>query len=369
MKIDNEQYFMLSAGCKLVDGYTRCAIIDYGRGDLYFISHDYYTLLQKMDRLKIKDIEKELDSDSRIHFYNFLDFILENELGFFADDPMKFPVMSEMPEDDYIELQDVIIEIDQQIFDLEIFLKLCDDLKNLRCKDFQIRLLSTADLKFLTTIVDIIETTNCNYIEIHCMFNPDITEDDLSEFVEKHVLVSHFYLYGAPFIRKKEVMNSIPGFHSLALGCLYYLNYSFDEGNCCGIINMGNLNFSSIYVHNKLKTRNGCLDKKISIDRFGNIKNCPSMSQVYGNVQDTSINEIIGNHDFRKYWFIKKDQISVCKVCEFRYSCTDCRAFTNDSTDMYGKPAKCGYDPYTGKWKDHAMHTVKHKMNFIQDSK
>ena len=47
---------------------------------------------------------------------------------------------------------------------------------------------------------------------------------------------------------------------------------------------------------------------------------------------------------------IKKDQISVCKDCEFRYVCTDCRAYTQNSGDQYSKPLKCNYDPYTATW-------------------
>jgi len=47
---------------------------------------------------------------------------------------------------------------------------------------------------------------------------------------------------------------------------------------------------------------------------------------------------------------ITKDQVAVCRDCEFRYVCTDCRAYTQDADDPYSKPAKCTYDPYTATW-------------------
>jgi hypothetical protein len=47
---------------------------------------------------------------------------------------------------------------------------------------------------------------------------------------------------------------------------------------------------------------------------------------------------------------VRKDDIEVCKDCEFRYICTDCRIFKNDSNDIYSKPKKCNYDPYTNTW-------------------
>jgi hypothetical protein len=45
-----------------------------------------------------------------------------------------------------------------------------------------------------------------------------------------------------------------------------------------------------------------------------------------------------------------KDQIDVCIDCEYRYICTDCRAFNNDLDTKPKKPEKCEYDQYTGNW-------------------
>lgn len=91
------------------------------------------------------------------------------------------------------------------------------------------------------------------------------------------------------------------------------------------------------------------------IDRYGNIKNCPSIKNEYGNIKSDSIKEVIKNDLFTKYWNINKDQITTCKVCEFRYNCTDCRAFIEDSNDIYSKPSKCSYNPITCTWEDDAV--------------
>src|SRR5690606_41800509 len=106
---------------------------------------------------------------------------------------------------------------------------------------------------------------------------------------------------------------------------------------------------------------NSCLNRKISIDAEGNIKNCPSMSESFGNVQDTSLLEAIEKPGFKKYWNITKDKIHVCKDCEFRYICTDCRAYINDPADILSKPLKCGYNPYTGEWSEWSTNPLKQK--------
>ncbi|MNL67068.1 hypothetical protein D3C87_1916250 [compost metagenome] len=39
--------------------------------------------------------------------------------------------------------------------------------------------------------------------------------------------------------------------------------------------------------------------------------------------------------------------------------CTDCRAYVEDPKDIYSKPLKCGYDPYTNEWEDWVTHPMK----------
>lgn len=73
------------------------------------------------------------------------------------------------------------------------------------------------------------------------------------------------------------------------------------------------------------------------------------MSKAYGNIRDHSIAEIFRSNEFQKYWDITKDEIHVCKDCEYRYICNDCRAFV---TDIYDKPLKCKYNPYKQKWEE-----------------
>ena len=96
---------------------------------------------------------------------------------------------------------------------------------------------------------------------------------------------------------------------------------------------------------------NSCLNCKVSIDSKGNIKNCPSMSENFGNIRNTMIKEALNHPNFKEYWNISKDQIEVCKDCEFRHMCTDCRAYLKQPDNIYSQPAKCNYNPHIAKWK------------------
>jgi SPASM domain peptide maturase of grasp-with-spasm system len=125
---------------------------------------------------------------------------------------------------------------------------------------------------------------------------------------------------------------------------------SFSQKSC-GVINESyfTVNYEHFIESQKFNT---CLNRKISIDISGNIKNCPSMLHSFGNISNTKISSVLDNEEFLKYWKISKNEIDVCKICEFRHVCTDCRAFLQNKNDIYSKPLKCGYDPKRTEWSD-----------------
>lgn len=126
----------------------------------------------------------------------------------------------------------------------------------------------------------------------------------------------------------------------------------------CGVISkfyftVNNLTYFESQYHNT------CLNRKISIDINGEIKNCPSMKESFGNINDISLKTVLGKEEFKKYWNITKSQIDICKECEFRAICTDCRAYVEEPNSMYSKPLKCGYDPYSMEWTEWSRNPLK----------
>ena len=83
------------------------------------------------------------------------------------------------------------------------------------------------------------------------------------------------------------------------------------------------------------------------------------MVKSFGNIENTTLTEAINKATFKDLWFISKSQIETCKDCEFRFICTDCRAYTENPADLYSKPLKCGYNPYTTKWENWSSNPLK----------
>jgi radical SAM protein with 4Fe4S-binding SPASM domain len=98
---------------------------------------------------------------------------------------------------------------------------------------------------------------------------------------------------------------------------------------------------------------NGCWQGKLAVSSTGNVHPCiMSRSGDSGNVRERSLKEIVDG-PLRKYWDLSYDRIEICKDCEYRYACKDCRPVTIGSTgELTAKSIHCSYDPYSGEWVD-----------------
>jgi SPASM domain peptide maturase of grasp-with-spasm system len=217
----------------------------------------------------------------------------------------------------------------------------------------QLRFAEKLNLEYIATIVN--QFCNFGFDSIELLIDHNqFTDIELNnKIVIPFPTVSIIIVANSP---KNEYYHYQPN----NFGHIFYTDQKYDTHLSCG-------NISKNFFTTNLKTfteslqYNSCLNRKISIDIDGNIKNCPSMKQSFGNIKDTTLEEAINKRGFKKYWNINKDKIKVCQDCEFRYICTDCRAYVEDPKDNYSKPLKCGYDPYTGEWSEWSTNPLKQK--------
>lgn len=101
-----------------------------------------------------------------------------------------------------------------------------------------------------------------------------------------------------------------------------------------------------------------CLAGKITITDKGDILPCIfSRNHVLGNVVIArSIKNIIESEALQTVWRTTKDDVLVCKDCEYRYVCFDCRPLSEGaalgrSDYLHAPYPRCTYNPYTGEWK------------------
>lgn len=97
---------------------------------------------------------------------------------------------------------------------------------------------------------------------------------------------------------------------------------------------------------------NSCWNSKLAITSNGDVLPCIfARDDIIGNIKSDNFKSIINNINGK--WLITKDKIDVCRDCEFRYACHDCRPIANAiNKNLYSKYPRCCYNPYSGIWED-----------------
>lgn len=110
--------------------------------------------------------------------------------------------------------------------------------------------------------------------------------------------------------------------------------------------------YQNIFLRNK--TGHNCFLEQICVGADGSVYPCLAERKVsYGNIRFNSLNEILLSETAQKFRHLNKNHIDVCRDCEYRYCCFDCRVRAKDylgGNDFHAKPWWCTYNPYTGKW-------------------
>ncbi|HET8701089.1 MAG TPA: grasp-with-spasm system SPASM domain peptide maturase, partial [Nitrococcus sp.] len=208
-------------------------------------------------------------------------------------------------------------------------------------------------LEDLRGILSLTYHTSIQGIELILKYDPRNTDEAYIEFIESVPIVSRLTVHCAPTAKELVATFGCSDESKASLvKKVAMIEQRITSEHHCGVINTGSLTPPTGTVFFENRFYNGCLNRKISIDAEGYIKNCPSMRVSFGHHRETSLMEIAMDNEFQSMWHIKKDTIRQCKDCEFRYACTDCRAYVETPNDKLSKPLKCGYDPYTGTWEE-----------------
>lgn len=97
---------------------------------------------------------------------------------------------------------------------------------------------------------------------------------------------------------------------------------------------------------------NSCWGHLLMLRADGKIILCPHARDfVVGDIKQQSMDEIMKSDLLEKYWTLTIDQVDICRDCEYRYFCEDCRPLAfYENTGLYSKMPRCTYNPYTGIW-------------------
>jgi len=352
MKKSKHQVFNLFANCLPVKGNKRSIICDVYRERFRFIPNSLYFILTKFKDSTIIEIMEYFKHENDEQINEYFNFLQQNEFGFFCDKSERklFPKLN-IDHGNSSDITNCIIDINKNsTYDFEqLFL----ELESLHCRFWQIRVYGDFKLEEIEKIIVLCKNIHLNSIHLIIPYNKSINQDKILQFYNRYPIARiDFYSVPLTEIEKyNEFCKSYP---------IRFFEKEISNETHCGKINDYYFNLTlKLFCESQLY--NTCLNQKISIDTNGEIKNCPSMSKSYGNFKNTTLHKALSKKGFKEVWNINKDKIVVCKDCEFRHICTDCRAYVEDPDDIYSKPLKCGYNPYTTKWEKWSTNPLKQK--------
>ena len=335
--------FNIFACCILIKGSLRSIILDINRFNYQLIPNSLYEILTEHKDKSIEEIKAFYKQEFNETIDEYFTFLIENEYAFWCDkDELELFPAIDLTWDEPAHITNAIIDINETS-DLD-FASIIQQFEDLGCRHFQLRVYSTISLAFFEEILQKTENRAILSVEFIIKFNEETTLENLEKLTNKFPRIHNFIIHSAQ-------ENNIAKIDPSKMGNIIFVTQSIDNQAHCGFISQDYFSIN-LKTFTESQRYNTCLNRKISIDVNGEIKNCPSMTKSYGNIKDTTLREAIEKAGFKDVWNINKDQIEICKDCEFRHICTDCRAYIQDPNNIYAKPAKCSYDPYTAIWGD-----------------
>jgi len=332
-----KKFFVLYACCIPVKGYTRSLVCDVQRGSFKLIPNELAHILTQHHPCDVTAIKAQHPVEDHETLDEYFEFLAAYEYGFWTDHPERFPAL-DLTYQSSSSITNAILDVDQ--YSNHNYESIFDQLEFLGCKDLQIRCYAEMSPEQLHQMLGQLKLCRIKSVELLLKY-AEAYAPQYYQLPQQYGRLVSLVLHTSP---ENQVIQLSQEGHCQVI-CL---EQAIDDETHCGQISP--LYFSlNLPTFSEAQHYNSCLHRKISVDKAGNIKNCPSMPKSFGHITEQSLLEVVQQEDFKQPWGITKDEVEVCRDCEFRYICTDCRGYTKGER-KYGKPAKCSYDPYTGEW-------------------
>ena len=334
--------FRLFAQCIPVKGARRSTICDLHRRQYHFIPNGLYAILTELRDATLDEIKARFADDQHKTIDDYFTFLVDRELGFWCTEPERFPEL-DLTVDRPGRIDNAVIDFDaESTHELTAILPQLDALG---CTALQVRRYDRGDPQTVRSMLDSVDGSGLRTVELIVPHHPDLDPEAWVNLCLDHQRLFKVVSHAAPRTRR------VPLDPTRAV--LHEVEHVVEDETCCGEVHPAYFAPNDDHFA-EAQQFNTCLNRKISVDARGRIRNCPALPAAFGHVSDTPLADALDRPGFTEYWDVSKDDVDVCRDCEFRYVCTDCRAFTADPDDPYSKPVGCSYDPYTATWGDTA---------------
>jgi SPASM domain peptide maturase of grasp-with-spasm system len=330
------RFFQLYACCLLVRGAARSVICDVQRGDVIPISHALHDLLAACARTPVADVlEAQAPIDAET-LQQSVAGLVERELGFWCDDPDEFPGL-DLSWDRPAAITNAVVELSPTT--AQHFPRIVAQLDDLGCETLELRAYRPFPMTVLADVLQQTDGSRLASVELLLCHSSETTAQALAALRLAHARITRIVIHSSPEDERNPAGDAR----------VIYVSEAVRAADHCGYVHPSYFAVN-VDMFTESQGCNTCLNRKLAVDGEGFVRNCPAMPASYGHVSHVALRDVAARDDFRAWWTLRKDQIEVCRDCEFRHVCTDCRALLTDPSNRLSKPLRCGYDPYTAQW-------------------
>jgi len=324
-----KHYINIYSNCVLSKGYNRSIICDLQFSEYEYISNDLYDILEKSKYYSLEEIYNTIDTKNHKIVNEYIDFLVNKNYINISEKRILQTDNNNTNTNKKEVFTNAIIEIGENT-DNDLFSKTIDFLSELGVWAVQIIIKKTKNKKKYFNIINNsifrhieIITNKSTYLSINSLFDNRIHKVSIYECSKYDNIKSELYYITTTTDNLSEIKHK------------------------CGRVDLCKFH-ANIYFYNDYLIGNTCLYGKICINELGEIKRCLFSEEIYGNVRDKE--NLIRDPLFFKMASIRKDEIDICKDCEHRIMCMDCRLHIKDKENKYSAPKYCNYNPYNSKW-------------------
>ncbi len=329
-------YFNLFPDCVVTLGARRSLLCDLQHGRMRLIPNALARILTDHHREALRQIMGRFQDDLTI--LEYFSFLVGDGFGdFYAQYDEFAPVSQEYQA--AAPITNAIVDFDERSeHDLEAIRRSLDALG---CQHLQLRFFFRPEKQAFERALDTFRFSRLRSIECFLAYHPQWTRvSRLRQYCRRELRLAKIWIHSAP---KTESFRTFEGDGSM--GQILFSATPIDSESHCGAVDQSCFSCNAP-SYREARNFNSCLNRKLSIDKTGLVKNCPSMKVDFGKYAEDTLDSVARSQLFREIFSHTKDQVEVCKDCEFRNVCPDCRAYTLEN----GKPEKCKYDPFAAKW-------------------
>lgn len=325
-------------------GASQTAIYDLQREKNIFIPNDLSSSLLKHSGSKIDSVYKDFPATDKATLDHYFELLVFEDIIFVSPKPIDkslFPNIdfSAIPINGFT---NVILSFEQKD-DIEKFEKaISEKILTIGVKYIQLRFAKLMPITIIERVLNCFSNSSVKHISL-VIDHSDFIKIAPVTFLSKYLRIVSVILF--------NYSEELTSFDESELDHIEFIK--FKGGDFPNLLELNDLRLISlnpnIVRYSEAQNYNTYYRGKMYIASDGYIYNSPQSFEALGNIYNSDLSELYSHSEMKKFWNITKDEIEVCKDCEFRYSCVDGRIPKVRSENLYYFETECKYNPYTNE--------------------